>query len=172
MTSNIATEQQQIELKKSIIEQMIGNGDFDLNRWGSVRHETPQVFFEKLFTDGLCVNFAEAAQQYLCDWNKYVIFFGESESNYREHTVLKHPTKDLFFDVLGFRDMPDILASYDATDDHYIWHDLHDDPTSMYELNDYVMSQVTVNFVNHYKQGLSIADSKIRPMVPHRGFDD
>ena len=146
----ITNESKLIELKQRFVDSFVQKNESDLTNWEELNNPDILKFFQQVFTEGLCVNFQLAALEHLQDWKEYLIFFGEDEYNFREHSVLKHPTKDLFFDAYGVRSLSDILATYNAQNEPYIWHD-EADTLSMYEVDDNVMSDIAQFFIDMFK---------------------
>ena len=78
----------------------------NLSRWENADAFT---FFQNAFTNGMCVNFVQAAKSYLPKWEEYVVHFGDDEYDYREHSMLKHPEQDVYFDIHGYGSLQDCL---------------------------------------------------------------
>lgn len=116
LTQEAANTSELSQLKQRFIDSYTKSGwnESDLSSWDEFSNPDAIKFFQQIFTQGLCVNFQLGALKHLKGWKEYVIHFGKEEYDCGEHSVLKHPNKDLYFDVFGFRSMDDILATYNA----------------------------------------------------------
>jgi hypothetical protein len=124
----------------------------DLSLWA---HDDALTFFQNAFTNGMCVNFAQAAKPHLPKWEEYVVHFGDDEYDYREHSMLKHPEQDVYFDVHGYGSLQDILARFDATASPYVWCG-DSEGVSNYVVDDHVMREVVNYFVNLHEKNAVI----------------
>ena len=120
----------------------------NLSRWENADAFT---FFQNAFTNGMCVNFVQAAKSYLPKWEEYVVHFGDDEYDYREHSMLKHPEQDVYFDIHGYGSLQDILTRFDATTSPYVWCG-DSEGVSNYVTNDHVMREVVNYFINLYQK--------------------
>lgn len=142
-------------LQKLLTDSLLEQNKKSLIKW-NIENTNSIDFFQDVFSNGLCFNFQEASKKFLPDWIEYTIMFGEDEYDYGQHYVLKHPTKDLFFDVFGLRIIDDILKTYDAQNDPYIWHG-EAEGCHFYSVDDDIVSDIAILFIDLYNDNIKLA---------------